>query len=150
MNADLGAIVALVGVLISVFAAGWMALARYSVSTTLDGIKSKQLELEAKETKSEAKIDVLFERLRLDEQQTVALQGKIPLLEVKHDALARDVTTLQETQVPRAEWERQMAHISNQLEEIKRYQRTQSPSPGRYQGSGESGPFTPPVPKATR
>ncbi|HEV8462085.1 MAG TPA: hypothetical protein VGQ38_15400 [Gaiellaceae bacterium] len=146
MNAEFGAILGFVGILISIVAAGWMALLRYSVSTTLDGIKSKQLELEAKESKCEATVERLSERLRTDELETRDLKGKIPLLEVRHENIERDVSEIRATQVPRAEWERQMTHMSSRLDEIMRkLERTASPTPGRYgSGSSDSGGFTPP------
>lgn len=147
MSVEITAIISIVGVLIAIFASGWMALTGFAVRTTLDGIKSEQTELKAKQAKDENKLEALAERVREDELETRDLKGKIPLLEVQIVNLAHDIATLQETQVPRAEWERYMTHVSTQLDEIKRrLERSGTPQPRGYGGgSGESSPFTPAV-----
>ncbi len=142
--------IAIAGVLISIIAAAWMSLTGFAVRTTLAGINAKQADLEAKLVKSDALLERLAERLRLDEQETTRLQGAIPLLEAKIANISHDVGSLQQTQVTRTEWERGMNHLSNQMEEIKRkLERGQTPaSGGRYGGgSGDSGPFAPPAQK---
>jgi hypothetical protein len=148
---EIGPILGLVGAVLSLFGLGWMALVRYAVTTTLDGIKAKQTELEAKETKCEGQLERMGERLRLDELETRDIKGRLPTAEVRHDNLARDVEQLQATQVPRHEFERQMNHVFTRLDEILRRLERATPSPGAYgqRGSGESGPFVQPAPGKT-
>jgi len=129
MSVETAIIVALVGALASFFGLAWMRLISFSVTTALDGVKAKQTELEVKETKCETILERLSERLRLDELKTTELSGE-------HKGLVKDVEALQMNHVPRVEWERQMKHLFDQLEEIKRELRGRpgSPSPGRYTG----------------
>ena len=138
MNGETIAILGLVGGFLGFVLAGagtlWMALGKYALTVTVDQLKGATTELAGKVAKLEKEHDELDDRVQRDEVTTARLEGEVKVLEVKIGTLAAIES------VTRPEFERQMEHLSSQLEDIKKELRS---SPGRYRSA--SGPFTPPT-----
>lgn len=97
---------------------GKIEAVRTSAHSEVEAARSETGYAEERARSAEGQAQALNNRLHEEEKATIRQDGEIKLLQQTRDNLTKAIEELRTQQVPRAEWERQNAHLEKQLVSI--------------------------------